>query len=139
MARKQGSTAHNDVYAAEAGNACRECLFDVLSNTVVDTEIELGTFPYGTTLDAVTVLHDGLGAGTSIELGVEAPWDAAVTNLTLFGSFDTATAASERKEIKPFYTGKNQVKLIAKVKGAAATGELFVKVDYRYKGAVSYE
>lgn len=139
MARKQGLTACNEMYAAEAGNACRECLIDVLSNTAAGTEIELGTFPYGTTLDAVTVLQDGLGAGTSIELGIEAPWDETVTNLTLFGSFNTATAGDERKEIKPFYTGKDQVKLIAKVKGQPATGKLFVKVDYRYKGATNYE
>ena len=138
MKRKMAVTANDVVYAADAGNASRATLRDTLSNAAVGQQIELGTFPAGTTLDGVTVFHDALGAGSGIDIGIEFPWDSSVDDFTLFGNFDTASAGTVTKPIKPVYTGKNKVKIIATVTGANASGEIVVNVDYRFSGIATY-
>lgn len=137
MSLKIAPTAQVAVYSGTHGNASRETLNDVLAATPADTKILLGNFPAGTTFDGVTVFHDALGAGTSIELGIKSKHNDDINELTLFGTVNTTDAGDALKNIKPRHVNET-VELIATLKGGVGTGELQVTVNYRYNGISTY-
>ncbi|MEC4091587.1 hypothetical protein [Pseudoalteromonas rubra] len=133
---KIAPTAGKVVYSGPHGNASCDTLHDTLSGALVDTETLLGTFPGGTTFDGVRFFNDALGAGTSIELGLRSVDDS--TDMPgVLGTFDTATEGQKQQLLKPLYI-KDNMKIIAKVKGGTASGEILATLDYRYTGIGDY-
>lgn len=135
---KVAITASITVHTGTYGNVSAAVFEDTLSNNEIDTVIELGTIPAGAHIDGIEVHSDALGAGSSLDFGVQLIWDQTKSNPNLFGSVSTETEGYKHLPIKPFDNGASDLIVTATVKGAPATGHFLVKVNYRYVGVGQY-
>lgn len=128
-----GATANSTHNTGQHGDASRQHLFTKFSGTAAGTQVILGEFVGGCTVDGIRIVHDALGAGSSLKLGVVFPDGLDANNSTQFGTHNTAAAGTPEWKGKPFST-QNRYQLVAEVVGAAATGDIDVLVDFRFRG-----
>lgn len=96
------------------------------------TTIASESLPIGTQITGVRIINDALGADTELTVQV-VDHSGGEKDLT---AFDTASAGNEGAFVKPVYIGdEGPSDLIVKNTGtAAATGEVVLQLEYRYKG-----
>ncbi len=128
-----GATAQSTHNTGQHGDASRQHLFTKLSGTAVGTQVVLGEFVGGCRVDTVRLVHDALGVGTSLKLGVVFPDRLDADNATQFGTHNTAAAGAPEWKGKPFST-QNRYQLVAEVVGAPVTGDISVLVDFVFRG-----
>ncbi len=123
---KDSLTARGIIYNGTHGNLSAATLKDILNAEPVDTEINLGVLPAGAEVVEVVIIHDNLGAGTSIKLGYQYvdPENGSPSD-TYFGTHTTTAAGRKESTAKPIRF-EDPIHLVAKVTGAPATGELYV-------------
>lgn len=96
------------------------------------TTIASESLPIGTQITGVRIINDALGAGTELTVQV-VDHSGGEKDLTVF---DTASAGNASEFVKPVYIGdEGPSDLVVKNTGsAAATGEVIIELEYRYKG-----
>lgn len=133
LKRTLSATALTAVYNGAHGNASRTTLFHEFAATPADTQVVLGRFPAGTTIDSLTVFNDALAAGSSVELGVSYTSGDEADDLTKFGTAATENEGTAKIEKRPV-NFQEDFELVATLKGGVATGNFTVRVDYRFEG-----
>ncbi|MDN3390861.1 hypothetical protein [Pseudoalteromonas sp. APC 3691] len=96
------------------------------------TTIASESLPIGTQITGVRIINDALGADTELTVQV-VDHSGGEKDLT---AFDTASAGNAGVFVKPVYIGdEGPSDLVVKNTGsAAATGEVVLQLEYRYKG-----
>lgn len=133
MAQVFASSARNANYNGTHGNASRTDLKYKNAATPINTVVVLGQFPAGMSIDGLRIVHGALGAGVTIDVGVSYPNGDAADAPALFGNFDVAAAGVKEWKDKPVRVERDCY-LTYTVKGAQASGDVDVMVDYRFLG-----
>lgn len=134
MARTIAPSAMMATYNGAHGNLSSATGEATLSAAAINDEFVLVEFSRAIVVVDFHAIFDNLGAGTSIELVLEEqdvdadPSDAL--NKVSLGTITTTSAGNARMTIKPKTVNKTRSKLIAVVKGAVASGDFCVTVNY---------
>lgn len=96
------------------------------------TVVAAENLPIGTQITGVRIINDALGADTEVTVQI-ADRESNSTDLAVF---DTAAAGGSGAYVKPVYIGdEGPSDLVIENSGsAAATGEVIVQLEYRFKG-----
>ncbi|MBH0034620.1 hypothetical protein I6F43_07985 [Pseudoalteromonas sp. NZS71_1] len=96
------------------------------------TTVASDGLPIGTQITGVRIINEALGTGTELTVQV-VDHSGGEKDLTVF---DTASAGNASEFVKPVYIGdEGPSDLVVKNTGsAAATGEVIIELEYRYKG-----
>ncbi|MBO9492230.1 hypothetical protein J7384_17850 [Endozoicomonas sp. G2_1] len=104
-----------------------------LASTPVDTVVQLGEFGAGIRVDDIKAVTKNLGAGTSLQLGVQYPQSATADEPNKFTTITTTSDKTTRYDGAPVYIDEPCI-LTATVKGASATGAIDIVFDYVFEG-----
>ena len=108
-----------------------------LAAAAIGSRIEFKELPAGTELQEVTLIHDALGASTTLSLGeLFKSSDDGTTSATSLKA--AASAASAGRQDSAFHPQVYNVPvtITATVAGAAATGKVTAIIKYRYIGTM---
>lgn len=96
------------------------------------TVVAAENLPIGTQITGVRIINEALGADTEVTVQI-ADREGNSTELAVF---DTTAAGNSGEFIKPVYIGdEGPSDLVIENSGsAAATGEVIVQLEYRFKG-----
>lgn len=96
------------------------------------TVVAAENLPIGTQITGVRIINEALGADTEVTVQI-ADREGNSTELAVF---DTTSAGNSGEFIKPVYIGdEGPSDLVIENSGtAAATGEVVVQLEYRFKG-----
>ena len=120
-------------YKGAAGNLSLHLVTISLAALAADsTKVVAESLPIGTQITGVRIVNDALGADTKLTVQV-ASHSGDSADLV---EFDTAAGGNSGVFIKPVYIGdEGPSDLIVKNTGSsAATGEVVLQLEYRYKG-----
>lgn len=123
------STAYNGTH----GNLSEHTAEVTAAGAVIGKKLMLAKFDAGTVFSRVQLINAALGTGVTVDLGLEYPDGEVADNFTQFGNHAMATAGTKTWEGKPVEALKNCY-LVATVKGGTASGELFAKIQYQFRG-----
>ncbi|HDY8174813.1 TPA: hypothetical protein RQL26_000541 [Vibrio vulnificus] len=121
MAIRQSETFKNRVYVGTHGNLSLEQGKLTAAATPINDVFEVLELPIGLELTGVRLLTAGLGAGVTV--------DVKVNDTALVTAEAVATKTAKQIPIVPVYLKEKGV-LTVTIKGAAATGVLYVMPEY---------
>lgn len=120
-------------YKGAAGNLSMHSVTLALAALAANGEVVASAnLPIGTQITAVRIINDALGADTEVTAQVV----SRNGDSTDLAAFSTVAAGGGVNYIKPHYVGdEGPVDLAIKNTGTgAATGEVVLQIEYRYKG-----
>lgn len=120
-------------YKGAQGNlSLHIALVQVAALAAADTVIAASQLPIGTQITGVRVINDALGANTEVTTKIV---DNSGNEREL-SIVDTASAGIDLTPVKPVYIGdEGPCDLVIQNTGtAAATGEVCIQLEYRFKG-----
>ena len=121
--------------AGPFGNASKEVRSITLASQAATTELEFMKLPAGTQLNDIKLIHDALGASTTLSVGLKYDSDEeGTTSATALLAAAASTSAGTRAGAFHPMKFDVPVTLTATIGGASATGKVSLQADYEYRG-----
>lgn len=122
------------VMAREFGDACKSIASYVFAAAAANTKVNFCNLPVGTEIEKIDLVSDGLGASTTMQIGLEYPDGDGVDDADYFLAAASSATAGRRTSVNhPELFDKN-VRITGTLAGAVGTGKVTCVVSYRFKG-----
>ena len=116
------------------GDACVFLSSVDFDATAAGESVNFADMPAGSELIKVESLNDPLGAGTTMQYGIEYPDGGGTDDDAHFLPAAASTALARRESLTHPFTVEDRAIITGRLAGGNATGKVTVSVHYRFRG-----
>lgn len=132
----EGNSFRSQMTHGTYGDCVSDHRFHDCNAVPAATTIDLGEYPAGTRVDDLKLVHEALGAGVTVSVGIRYPKGGGTDDAAAFlAAASAASAGARRSDAKPYAVPADAI-LTATIAGSPATGRIDTVMKGIYRGAM---